>query len=80
MTGASGVLVGRVRVRVLTVDDGPVLIEPLSAAVTEAAGRPCPVADGRSALSATRPGKGRAPMAPTARGFGDATRPPEGGR
>ena len=80
MTGASGVLVGRVRVRVLTVDDGPVLIEPLSAAVTEAAGRPCPVADGRSALPATRPGKGRAPMAPTVRGFGDATRPPEGGR
>ncbi|MFD9464515.1 hypothetical protein [Streptomyces sp. NPDC060027] len=80
MTGASGVLVGRVRVRVPTADNGPVLIEPLSAAATEAAGRLCPAAGGRSALPATRPGKGRAPMTPTVRGFGYATRPPGGGR
>ncbi|MET9890011.1 hypothetical protein ABZZ47_07290 [Streptomyces sp. NPDC006465] len=80
MSGTSGVLVGRVRVRVPTADNGPVLVEPLSAAATEADGRPCPAADGRSALPATWLGKGRAPVMRTVRGFRSATRPPEGGR
>jgi hypothetical protein len=39
MSGVSVVLVGRVRVRVLIVDDEPVLTVPLSGAVTAAGGR-----------------------------------------
>lgn len=39
MSGASGVLVGRVRVRVPIVHDEPVLNGPLSGAVTVAGGR-----------------------------------------
>ncbi|MGW3812348.1 response regulator transcription factor [Streptomyces sp. NPDC005046] len=52
MSGAPGVHGGRVRV--LIVDDEPVLTELLSVAVTEAGWRPCPVADGQSALRVAR--------------------------
>ncbi|MER7841282.1 response regulator transcription factor [Streptomyces sp. NPDC096040] len=58
MSATAGSRTGRVRV--LTVDDEPVLTEVLSAAVADAGWRPYPALDGQTAL---RPARGRTPHA-----------------